>query len=134
MPPQEGHVSPLVQQSKVQKAPGPSPTPQQKLPQGPSQSAPQLHSSSPPVQHPSPQLGLQSASHEQSVSAPEQHPSPQLSLVQSVNAQRMEKYQQIANQKGVPVEQIGAIAGEKIIGKLKPGYKYMDSSGNWVTK
>jgi uncharacterized protein len=61
-------------------------------------------------------------------------PANVLSLVQSVNAQRMEKYQQIANQKGVPVEQIGAIAGEKIIGKLKPGYKYMDSSGNWVTK
>ena len=56
------------------------------------------------------------------------------SLVQSVKAQRLEKYQQIANQKGVPVEQIGAIAGEKIIGKLKAGYKYMDSSGNWVTK
>jgi uncharacterized protein YdbL (DUF1318 family) len=61
-------------------------------------------------------------------------PANVLSLVQSVNAQRMEKYQQIANQKGVPVEQIGAIAGEKIIGKLKSGYKYMDSSGNWVTK
>jgi uncharacterized protein len=56
------------------------------------------------------------------------------SLVQSVNAQRLEKYQQIANQKGVPVEQIGAIAGEKIIGKLKPGVYYMDSSGSWVTK
>ena len=56
------------------------------------------------------------------------------SLVQSVNAQRMEKYQQIATQKGVPVEQIGAIAGEKIIGKLKPGFYYMDSSGNWVKK
>jgi uncharacterized protein YdbL (DUF1318 family) len=61
-------------------------------------------------------------------------PANVLSLVQSVNAQRLEKYQQIANQKGVPVEQIGAIAGEKIIGKLKSGYKYMDSSGNWVTK
>ena len=56
------------------------------------------------------------------------------SLVQSVNAQRMEKYQQISAQKGVPVEQVGAIAGEKIISKLKPGYKYMDASGNWVTK
>jgi uncharacterized protein YdbL (DUF1318 family) len=56
------------------------------------------------------------------------------SLVQSVNAQRLEKYQQISSQKGVPVEQVGAIAGEKIISKLKPGYKYMDASGNWVTK
>jgi hypothetical protein len=56
------------------------------------------------------------------------------SLVQSVNAQRMEKYQQIANEKGVPVEQIGAITAEKIIGKLKPGWYYMDASGNWVQK
>ena len=61
-------------------------------------------------------------------------PANVLSLVQSVNAKRMEKYQQIANQKGVPVEQIGAIAGEKIIGKLKAGFYYMDSSGTWVTK
>ena len=61
-------------------------------------------------------------------------PANVLSLVQSVNAQRTEKYQQISAQKGVPVEQVGAIAGEKIISKLKPGYRYMDSSGNWVTK
>ena len=56
------------------------------------------------------------------------------SLVQSVNAQRMEKYQQIANEKGVPADQIGAITAEKIIAKLKPGWYYMDSSGNWVQK
>jgi uncharacterized protein YdbL (DUF1318 family) len=56
------------------------------------------------------------------------------SLVQSVNAQRMEKYQQIANEKGVPADQIGAITAEKIIAKLKPGWYYMDSSGNWVRK
>jgi|ERR1044072_5979099 len=56
------------------------------------------------------------------------------SLVQSVNAQRLEKYQQISAQKGVPVEQVGAIAGEKIISKLKAGLYYMDSSGNWVKK
>ncbi len=61
-------------------------------------------------------------------------PANVLSLVQSVNAQRMEKYQQISAQTGVPVEQVGAIAGEKIISKLKPGYIYMDSSGSWVKK
>jgi len=61
-------------------------------------------------------------------------PSNIQSLVQSVNAQRMEKYQQISAQKGVPVEQVGAIAGEKIISKLKAGLYYMDSSGSWVKK
>ena len=61
-------------------------------------------------------------------------PANVLSLVQSVNAQRLEKYQQISAEKGVPVEQVGAIAGEKIISKLKSGFYYRDSSGNWVTK
>lgn len=57
-----------------------------------------------------------------------------LSLVQSVNAKRMEKYQQISAEKGVPVEQVGAITGEKIIAKLPAGWFFMDSSGNWVQK
>ncbi len=54
------------------------------------------------------------------------------SLVQSVNAQRLAKYQQISAEKGVPAEQVGALTAEKIISKLKPGWYYMDSSGNWV--
>lgn len=54
------------------------------------------------------------------------------SLVQATNAKRMEKYQQIANEKGVPPAQVGALAGEKIIANLKPGWYYMDASGNWV--
>jgi len=57
-----------------------------------------------------------------------------LSLVQSVNAKRLEKYQQISAEKGVPAEQVGAITGEKIISKLKAGWYYMDASGNWVKK
>jgi len=61
-------------------------------------------------------------------------PADILSLVQSVNSQRMQKYQQISAEKGVPVEQIGAITAEKIIGRLKPGWYYMDASGNWVQK
>jgi uncharacterized protein len=56
------------------------------------------------------------------------------SLVQSVNAKRLEQYQKISAQKGVPVEQVGAIAAEKIIGNLKSGWYYMDDSGNWVQK
>lgn len=57
------------------------------------------------------------------------------SLVQSVNAKRLQKYQQISAEQGVPVEQVGAITGEKIINEvLQPGWYYMDSSGNWLTK
>lgn len=61
-------------------------------------------------------------------------PANVMSLVQQINAQRMEKYQQIATEKGVPVEQVGAITGEKIIAKLKPGFFYMNASGQWVKK
>ena len=61
-------------------------------------------------------------------------PANVLSLVQSVNAKRLEKYQQISAEKGVPVEQVGAITAEKIIAKLPAGAYYMNSSGAWVTK
>lgn len=56
------------------------------------------------------------------------------SLVQATNARRLEKYQQIGAEKGVPADQVGAIAGEKIISSLRPGWFYMDASGNWVQK
>ncbi len=56
-------------------------------------------------------------------------------LVTSINQQRRAKYEQIAKQKGVPVEQIGAITAEKIIQEnLKPGWYYMNGAGSWVQK
>jgi uncharacterized protein YdbL (DUF1318 family) len=61
-------------------------------------------------------------------------PADIMSLIQSVNSQRKQKYQQIANEKGVPVEQVGALTAEKIIAKLKPGWYYMNASGQWVQK
>jgi hypothetical protein len=78
-PPQLGQVSPESQQSKVQNVPGPSPTPQQKLPQGPSHSEPHEHSDSPPVQQPSPHDAGQSSGQLQAVSLPVQQVSPQMS-------------------------------------------------------
>jgi uncharacterized protein len=56
------------------------------------------------------------------------------SLVQAKNAERLQKYQEISGQKGVPAEQVGAITGEKIIGRLPAGWFYMDAGGNWVQK
>jgi len=63
-------------------------------------------------------------------------PSPDIqALITSINSQRRSKYEQIAKQKGVPVEQIGALTAEKIIQEnLQPGWLYMDSGGNWVKK
>lgn len=63
-------------------------------------------------------------------------PTPDIqALIANVNAQRLAKYQSIAKQKGVPVEQIGALTAEKLIQEnLQPGWYYMDGSGKWVKK
>ncbi len=55
-------------------------------------------------------------------------------LVQSTNAKRLAAYQDIAAKQGVPVEQVGALTAEKIIGKMPAGWYFMNSSGSWVQK
>jgi uncharacterized protein YdbL (DUF1318 family) len=64
------------------------------------------------------------------------NPTPDIvSLKEQINAQRRKVYQQLAGEKGVPVEEVAALAAEKTIAqKLKPGMYYMDSSGQWVQK
>jgi uncharacterized protein YdbL (DUF1318 family) len=58
-----------------------------------------------------------------------------VNLKQQINAQRLKIYQQLAGEKGVPVEEVGALAAEKTISqKLKPGMFYLNSSGQWVQK
>ena len=63
-------------------------------------------------------------------------PTPQIQqLISNINAQRRQAYQALAAQKGVPVEEVGALAAEKTIGqKLQPGWYYMNSAGQWVKK
>jgi uncharacterized protein YdbL (DUF1318 family) len=64
------------------------------------------------------------------------NPTPDiLNLKEQINAQRRKVYQQLAGEKGVPVEEVGALAAEKTISqRLKPGMYYMNSSGQWVQK
>jgi uncharacterized protein YdbL (DUF1318 family) len=64
------------------------------------------------------------------------NPTPEIvNLKEQINAQRRKIYQQLAGEKGVPVEEVAALAAEKTIAqKLKPGMYYMDSSGQWVQK
>jgi len=63
-------------------------------------------------------------------------PTPQIQqLISNINAQRRSAYQTLAAQKGVPVEEVGALAAEKTISqRLKPGWYYMNSAGQWVKK
>ena len=64
------------------------------------------------------------------------NPTPEIrNLVDQINAQRRKVYQQLAGEKGVPVEEVAALAAEKTISqKLQPGWYYMNSSGQWVQK
>ena len=58
-----------------------------------------------------------------------------VSLKDQINAQRRKVYEQLAGEKGVPVEEVAALAAEKTIAqRLKPGMFYMNSSGQWVQK
>lgn len=62
-------------------------------------------------------------------------PSSVKDLVASINRQRRDAYQKIATEKGVSIEQIGALTAEKIINeKLGAGMFYMDASGAWKQK
>ncbi len=63
-------------------------------------------------------------------------PTPDVvNLKEQINAQRRKVYQQLAGEKGVPVEEVAALAAEKTISqRLKPGMFYMNSSGQWVQK
>jgi uncharacterized protein YdbL (DUF1318 family) len=64
------------------------------------------------------------------------NPTPDVQqLVNDINAQRRTVYEQLAGQKGVPVEEVGALAAEKTISqKLQPGWYFMNSAGQWVQK
>jgi uncharacterized protein len=56
-------------------------------------------------------------------------------LKEQINAERRKFYQKLAGEKGVPVEEVAALAAEKTISqRLKPGMYYMNSSGQWVQK
>lgn len=55
-------------------------------------------------------------------------------LVNSVNAQRMAKYNAIAQKNGTPVNQVQAVAGQSLIAKTPPGQYIMNSAGGWQKK
>ncbi|MES1150914.1 MAG: YdbL family protein [Dongia sp.] len=64
------------------------------------------------------------------------NPTPDVQkLVNDINAQRRKVYEKLAGEKGVPVEEVGALAAEKTISqKLQAGMYYMNSAGQWVQK
>lgn len=55
-------------------------------------------------------------------------------LVDSTNSARMDKYNAIASKNGTPVDQIQAIAGQKLIGSTPAGEYIMNAAGEWQKK
>jgi uncharacterized protein YdbL (DUF1318 family) len=55
-------------------------------------------------------------------------------LVKGVNDQRREKYAGIATTRGVPVEDVAALAGAKLVERAAAGEYVLDSSGTWRKK
>ena len=55
-------------------------------------------------------------------------------LLSEVNAERRRRYQQIARDNGISVEQVAALAWERAVEATRPGHYYQDSSGRWMRK
>lgn len=69
------------------------------------------------------------------VAAVQPSPPPDIAaLVQQVNSGRRAAYADIAVKEGVPVEQVGALAAEKIRAQAAPGAYFMTPGGSWTRK
>ncbi|GAA0591775.1 YdbL family protein [Caenispirillum bisanense] len=55
-------------------------------------------------------------------------------LAARINAQRMEEYRRIAEQRGVPVSEVQKLAGQSLINKVPPGTFVMTPAGQWQQK
>ena len=56
------------------------------------------------------------------------------SVADTVNAKRRAEYAKVAASKGISVDQVGRIFGQKIIGKLPKGAWYLPEGGSWQRK
>ena len=61
-------------------------------------------------------------------------PSDVRALVQSVNNQRRDRYREIAEENGITVAQVVAVAFERALEATQSGNYLQDASGNWVRK
>jgi len=57
-----------------------------------------------------------------------------VALLRDVNSQRRQRYQQIAQQNGISVEQVAAVAYERAIEATQSGHFLQNASGDWVRK
>jgi uncharacterized protein YdbL (DUF1318 family) len=57
-----------------------------------------------------------------------------VSLVENINRQRRERYQQIASENGISVDQVAQLAFNKALEATRSGHFLEDANGRWVTK
>lgn len=55
-------------------------------------------------------------------------------LVDQINSQRYAAYQNVANQTGAPVDQVGIVAAQRIYNEVPPGTYLLSQSGSWYRK
>jgi uncharacterized protein YdbL (DUF1318 family) len=54
--------------------------------------------------------------------------------VENINRQRRERYQQIASENGISVDQVAQLAFNKALEATRSGHFLEDANGRWVTK
>ncbi len=55
-------------------------------------------------------------------------------LVGQVNAERRQRYQQIAQQNGITMDQVQALAYQQAVDATQSGHYLQNASGDWVRK
>jgi len=61
-------------------------------------------------------------------------PADVVAIVRDVNNQRRQRYQQIAQQNGISLEQVAALAYERAVEATQAGHFIQNASGSWVKK
>jgi uncharacterized protein YdbL (DUF1318 family) len=55
-------------------------------------------------------------------------------LVDQINSQRYSAYQNVANETGAPVDQVGIVAAQRIYNEAPSGTYLLSQSGSWYRK
>jgi uncharacterized protein YdbL (DUF1318 family) len=61
-------------------------------------------------------------------------PADVAALIRDINGQRRQRYQQIARQNNISVEQVGALAYERAVAATRSGHYIQNASGSWQRK
>ncbi len=61
-------------------------------------------------------------------------PQAVVQLIEDVNRQRRERYQQIARENGINVDQVAQLAYARAVEATKSGHYVEDANGRWVRK